>query len=107
MRSCAGFGPGTIYRLGRAGASGENRIATNVGAFIVGEGVTGINADSVTLQAHDASRIKADVVGASLAIGLGGVVLLVLDRLAETDRAWRKAPILKPEEIPPMWIQSA
>ena len=37
----------------------------------------------------------------------GGVLPFLLYRLAETDRAWRKAKILTPTEIPPMWIRSA
>ncbi|MEE9127374.1 MAG: hypothetical protein V3U11_09550, partial [Planctomycetota bacterium] len=43
----------------------------------------------------------------ALAIALGGVPLFLFYRFIETDRAWRQAPILKPEEIPAMWIQSA
>ena len=42
-----------------------------------------------------------------LAILVGGIPLFILYRCVETDRAWRLAPILKPEEIPSMWIQSA
>ncbi|MHC4812535.1 MAG: hypothetical protein ACYTFN_05525 [Planctomycetota bacterium] len=41
------------------------------------------------------------------AIAVGGVPLFLYYRFTETDRAWRRAPILKPAEIPPMWIQSA
>src|SRR5262249_13988263 len=55
-----------------AGASGVNRIATHVSAYIEGDGATGISADSLSLAAHDASSITSTVVGASLAIG-GGV----------------------------------
>jgi hypothetical protein len=43
----------------------------------------------------------------AVAVALGGVPLFLYYRFIETDRAWRQAPILKPEDIPPMWIQSA
>ena len=43
----------------------------------------------------------------AIAIALGGAPLFLYYRFTETDRAWRQAPILKPEEIGPMWIQSA
>jgi hypothetical protein len=43
----------------------------------------------------------------AIGIALGGVPLFLYYRFTETDRAWRQAPILKPEQIPPMWIKSA
>jgi hypothetical protein len=56
-----------------AGAVGQNRIGTNIGAFVEGQGDNGISADSITLQAHDESRIYSAVIGASLAVGVGGL----------------------------------
>ena len=55
-------------------ASARNKIATRVKAFIEGDGDTGIQAESVTLTAHDMSNITADVGAASLAASFAGEV---------------------------------
>ncbi len=43
----------------------------------------------------------------SMAVAAGGLPLFLYCRLVETDRAWRRVAILKPEELPSMWIRSA
>ena len=55
-----------------AGSVAENRIATWVRAFIDGDGANGIEARSITIEAHDSSSIWAVVGSASVAAALGG-----------------------------------
>jgi hypothetical protein len=50
---------------------------------------------------------RGRVLSWAMAIAVGGLPLFLYYRFTETNRAWRKAPILKPEEIPSMWIRSA
>jgi Ca2+-binding RTX toxin-like protein len=73
--SVAISGAGTTgVGLSGSGADGKNKIATQIKAFIEGDGSTGIVADSVTLTAQDTSKITADVVGGSLAGAFAGEV---------------------------------
>jgi len=60
--------------LSGAGVDAENKIATQVQAYIDGAATAGITADSVMLSARDTSAITADVVGASVAGAIGGAV---------------------------------
>src|SRR5262249_17883822 len=70
----AGLGVG----LSAAGAATHNRIATQVNAFINGDGATGIEATTVSLTAKDISHINAVTAAASLAAALtGGVSVAV------------------------------
>ena len=55
-----------------AGAATENKIKTNVKAYIEGEKLNGISAGSIGLNAHDTSSIRADTVAASVAAAVGG-----------------------------------
>ncbi|MFL5755287.1 MAG: hypothetical protein ACJ77N_03225, partial [Chloroflexota bacterium] len=59
--------------LSGAGAAATNRIATQVQAFIDGDGPTGIKATTITLSATDGSGINAVVGAASVAAGFGVV----------------------------------
>ena len=54
------------------GASAENRVSTDVKAYIDGDGSEGVEADTVTLSAHDVSTINAKVAAASLAAAITG-----------------------------------
>jgi len=65
--SAAGF---VGIGLSGAGSSADNRISTNVQAYIDGDGSTGIIADSVSLTAHDTPHIHSIAVGASIAAGV-------------------------------------
>ena len=60
-----------------AGAGAENRIATDVKAYIDGDGLTGIRAASVSVTSTDSSGINAIVGAASVAAGFGGVGVAV------------------------------
>lgn len=55
-----------------AGSAVENRITVSVKAYIDGDGATGIDADSITIDAKDSSSIDAIVGAASVAVALGG-----------------------------------
>src|SRR5262249_23321272 len=71
----AAVGVGTVgVGLSGAGAATENRMGTNVAAFIEGDGATGIDAGSVSVTASDASTINANTGAASLAVSLAGAV---------------------------------
>ena len=59
--------------LSGAGSSTENKIATQIRAFINGDGATGIIADKVSLTAMDTSSITTTAGSASLAGAFGGV----------------------------------
>ena len=62
--------------VGGAGVGAENQIAAHVKAFIDGDGTDGIVANSISLNADDASSIKAVAGAASImgsASGEGGV----------------------------------
>ena len=64
--------------LSGSGADAENKISTQVKAFIDGDGVAGIVADNVTLMALDLSDIKADVGAGSLAASFAGTAAVSL-----------------------------
>ncbi|RUT07776.1 hypothetical protein DSM106972_020360 [Dulcicalothrix desertica PCC 7102] len=71
--SAAVSGGGTTgVAAGGSGVVTLNKIATLVKAFIDGDGKTGIQASTATLNAKDTSKITADAGAASLAIGGGG-----------------------------------
>ena len=59
--------------LSGAGAAATNRIATEVQAFIDGDGASGIKATNITMSATDGSGINAVVGAASVAAGFGVV----------------------------------
>ena len=56
-----------------AGASSDNRITTDVAAFIDGDRGGGISATNVSITSSDLSHINASVVGVSVAAALGGI----------------------------------
>ena len=58
--------------LSGSGVSATNKIATDVQAYIDGDGATGISADRLTLTATDSSSIDAVAGAASLAASFGG-----------------------------------
>src|SRR5205814_5688268 len=70
-----GGGIGTGVALSGAGVYSENKIHTDVKAYIDGDGdnaaTDGITAGSVTISAVDGSGINAIAAAASLAAGLG------------------------------------
>ena len=73
-----------------AGASTKNTIATNIKAYIDGDGATGIRVGSVGLYAQDTSSITADTGAASLAAsfaGTAGVSLSIGVALAQNTIA--------------------
>ena len=57
-----------------AGAASDNRITTDVAAFIDGDRTGGISATTVTVTAGNLSHINADTAAASLAAALSGGV---------------------------------
>jgi hypothetical protein len=76
--------------LSGSGADAENKISTQVKAYIDGDGATGIVADNVTLTALDLSDIKADVGAGSLAASFAGTAAVSLSigvALAENNIA--------------------
>ena len=68
--------------LSGAGAAAENRIATDVKAYIDGDGAAGISATSIELKATDFSGIKALVAGASVAAAFGATGVAISIGLA-------------------------
>jgi len=77
--SVAVSGGGTAgVGLSGSGADAENKISTQVKAFIDGDGATGIVADSISLTALDLSSIKADVGAGSLAASVAGTAAVSL-----------------------------
>ena len=69
----AGGGAAGVGASG-AGASTKNTIATNIKAYIDGDGATGIRVGSASLSAQDTSSITADTGAASLAASFAGAV---------------------------------
>jgi hypothetical protein len=71
----AAISGGGVAGVGAAGAgvASVNRIATNVQAFLDGDGADGIDAASVALKAEDTSSIQAFTGAASLAASFAGV----------------------------------
>ncbi|MCA1683991.1 MAG: hypothetical protein LC708_02540, partial [Actinobacteria bacterium] len=78
VSAAAGVGVYAGIAVSGAGASASNLVIADTKATISGggpaEGIEGIAADSIKLIARDESRIKADVVGASVAFAFSGVV---------------------------------
>src|SRR5207248_2998849 len=78
--------------LGGAGASATNKIATEVKAYIQGDGLntgSSVSAGSVSLSAYDTSNIRAKVGAAALAIAVApsgpGISLSLGVALARND----------------------
>ncbi|MEH6586717.1 MAG: hypothetical protein V7720_09160, partial [Halioglobus sp.] len=66
-------GGGTIgLAASGAGVNSENYIANTTKAYVDGDGAKGLKAKTIKVEATDNARIKADAVGASLAVGAGG-----------------------------------
>ncbi len=66
-----GGGTSTGVAVSAAGTYAENRIKTDVKAYIDGDGTAGIHAGSVTVKADDSSGINAIAGAASIAAGFG------------------------------------
>ena len=87
LSAAVGGGLGAGIGFSGAGVFAENRIATDVKAFIDGDGVTGISVTSIALKATDASAISAIAGSASLAAGIGivGVAISIAVTIASNQ----------------------